>query len=183
VRAVKKVILLVGALIAIALVWAVGRRHLPSDIEYQGEKIKLTKYYFSFEDYKDDPDNISPSENARVERLVTQAPIDRHFAGRKEMVRALLELKFPGYGLGFAGNSAQPVGNDLELSSVEIPRADKNRYLVFEEHHGCYTLIDDFVAPSDPEIMQVREEKGFLIYGTRSGQRVLTRPVISNDKE
>jgi hypothetical protein len=183
VRAVKKVILLVGALIAIALVWAVGRRHLPSDIEYQGEKIKLTKYYFSFEDYKDDPDNISPSENARVERLVTQAPIDRHFAGRKEMVRALLELKFPGYGLGFAENSAQPVGNVLELSSVEIPRADKNRYLVFEEHHGSYTLIDDFVAPSDPEIMQVREEKGFLIYSTRSGQRVLTRPVTSNDKE
>jgi len=57
----KKAILLAAALIAIAMLWTVGRRHLPSDIEYQGEKIKLTKYYLSFEDYKDDPDNIDPS--------------------------------------------------------------------------------------------------------------------------
>lgn len=56
----KKIIPLVGALIAIALFCAFVRRHLPSDVEYRGEKIKLTKYYFSFEDYKDDPDNIDP---------------------------------------------------------------------------------------------------------------------------
>lgn len=178
----KKIIPLVGALIAIALFCAFVRRHLPSDVEYRGEKIKLTKYYFSFEDYKDDPDNIDPSENARVERLVTQAPIARHFADRKEMVGALFELKFPGYGLGFAGKSAQTGSETLELSSVEIPRADKNRYLLFVERNGSYTLIDDFVAPSVPEIMQVREENRVLIYGTRSGQTVLTRPVPAKNK-
>jgi hypothetical protein len=179
----KKVILLVVALIAVALLWTVGRRHLPSDIEYQGEKIKLTKYYFSFEDYKDDPDNIDPSENARVERLVTQAPIGRHFASRKELAGALVELKFPGYGLTLAGSSVQPDGRVLELSSVEIPRADKNRYLVFEEHNGSYALVDYFVSPSDPDIMRVKEEKGVLIYSTRNGQSVLTRPVISKNKQ
>ncbi len=178
----KKIIPVVGALIAIALLWAVVRRHLPSDVEYQGEKIKLAKYYLSFEDYKDDPDNIDPSENARVERLVTQAPIGRHFADRKEMVTALFELKFPGYGLGFAGNSAQTDSQALELSSVEIPRAGKNRYILFEKQNGAYTLIDDFVAPSAPEIMQVREGNGVLIYSTRSGQSVLTRPVTAKNK-
>src|SRR5437879_3064309 len=100
----KKFILVLGALIAIALLWTAVRRHLPSDVDYQGEKIKLTKYYLSFEDYKDDPDNIDPSENARVERLVARAPIGHHFADRKEMVKALFELKFPGYGLGFTGD-------------------------------------------------------------------------------
>lgn len=179
----KKVMLLIAALIAIALLWSVGRRHLPSDIEYQGEKIKLTKYYLSYEDYKDDPENIDPSENARVERLVTQAPIDHRFADRKELARALVEMKFPGYGLGFAGKQAQSSGKVLELSSVEIPRAEKNRYLVFEEKNGFFTLVDDFVAPSDPEIMQVREENGLLVYSTRNGQRVLTRPVMSTDKQ
>src|SRR5258708_6168416 len=148
----KKIILLVGAVIAIALLWTFVRRHIPSDVKYQGEKIKLAKYYVSFEDYKDDPDNIDPSENARVERLVTQAPIGRHFADRKEMVGALFELKFPGYGLGFTGKSTQTDSEALELSSVEIPRAGKNRYLLFVEHNGSYTLIDDFVALSAPEI-------------------------------
>src|SRR6266704_3758709 len=175
----KKIILFVGALIAVALLWTVVRRHLPSFVEYQGEKIRLTKYYLSFEDYKDDPDNIDPSENARVERLVTQAPIGRHFADRKEMVSALFELKFPGYGLGFAGKSAQTDSEALELSSVEIPRAGKNRYLLVEERNGSYTVVDDFVAPSDPEIMRVREENGILIYSTRSGQSVLTRPATA----
>jgi hypothetical protein len=174
----KRIIVVALALIVIALLWSVVRRHIPSDIEYQGEKIKLTKYYLSFEDYKDDPDNIDPSENARVERLVTQAPIGHHFSDRREMVSAIFEVKFPGYGLSFAGSKAQPIGNAhaLELSSVEIPRADEERYLVFEEQNGAYTLIDDFVAPSDPEIMQVKEETEFLIYSTRTGQRVLTRP-------
>src|SRR5258706_16229358 len=107
----KRIIGVVLALIVITLLWAVGRRRVPSDIEYQGEKIKLTKYYLSFEDYKDDPDNIAPSENSRVERLVTQAPIGHHFSDRKEMVSAIFQVKFPGYGLGFASNNAQPSGN------------------------------------------------------------------------
>jgi hypothetical protein len=179
----KKIILLVGALVAIALLWAFVRRHVPSDVEYQGEKIKLAKYYVSFEDYKDDPDNIDPSENARVERLVTQAPIGHHFVDRKEMVRALFELKFPGYGLGFTGKSAQSDGAALELSSVEIPRAGKNRYLLFVERDGSYTLIDDFVVPSAPEIMNVRKENDALVYSTRSGQTVLTRPVTAKNKQ
>jgi len=125
----KKIISFVGTLIAVALLGTVVRRHLPSFVEYPGEKIKLTKYYLSFEDYKDDPDNIDPSENARVERLVTQAPIGRHFADRKEMVSALFELKFPGYGLGFAGNSAQTDSEALELSSVEIPQGRQESIL------------------------------------------------------
>ena len=66
---------------------------------------------------------------------------------------------------------------------MEIPKAERNRYLVFEEKNGSFSLIDDFVAPSAPEIMQVRQENGILVYSTRSGQRVLTRPVKSADKQ
>ena len=181
-RPVKKIILLAAILIVIALIWTVGRRHIPSDIEYQGEKIKLTKYYLSYEDYKDDPDNIDPSEYARVEQLVTRAPIGRQFTDRKKMIAALFELKFPGYGLSFGGRSVQTGGTVLELSSVEIPRADKNRYFLYEERDGSYTLVDDFVAPSSPEIMRVKGENGALIYSTRSGQNVLTRPIPAKNK-
>ena len=98
------------------------------------------------------------------------------------MVKALFDLKFPGYGLGFTGNSAKTDGKARELSSVEIPRAGKNRYLLFEERNGSYTLIDDFVAPNVPEIMRAREENGVLMYSTRNDERVLTRPVNTKSK-
>lgn len=182
-RGVKKIILLIGALIAITLLWTIVRSHLPSNVEYHGQKIKLSKYYLSYEDYKDDPDNIDTSENARVEQLVTQAPIGRHFADRKEMVAALFELKFPGYGLGFVGTQPQLDGKALELASVEIPRANKDRYLLFEERNGSYALVDDFVAPGASQIMRVREENGVFIYSARSGQTISTHPVPAKDRE
>jgi len=62
-----------------------GAGTFQSDIEYQGRNDQLTKYYLSFEDYKDDPDNIDPSRIKRVERLVMQAPIGHHF-GRPERI-------------------------------------------------------------------------------------------------
>ena len=44
-------------------------------IDYRGEKIKLTKAYADYAAYKNDPENIAPSETERVQRLVLGAPI------------------------------------------------------------------------------------------------------------
>src|ERR1051325_4016159 len=44
-------------------------------IGYQAQTIKLSKAYGSFDEYKNDPNNIAPSENARVQKLVTQAHV------------------------------------------------------------------------------------------------------------
>ncbi len=111
--------------------WAVVRRILPSTIEYRGQKIKLTKFYLDYEDYKDDPDNIDPSETARVQRLVEESPIAHSFAGRKAAVDAVFEIKFPGYGSGGFGSPIQTSDGSLNGFLVEIPRSDKARYFIF----------------------------------------------------
>ena len=33
-------------------------------MKYRGETIKLSKAYYDFDEYKNDPNNIHPSENA-----------------------------------------------------------------------------------------------------------------------
>ena len=36
----------------------------PDAIEYRGERLKLTKAYHDYDDYKEDENNIDPSEDA-----------------------------------------------------------------------------------------------------------------------
>jgi hypothetical protein len=70
------------------------------------------------------------------------------------MVRAVCEIKFPGYGLGVIGETAQPDGSN-----------------------GSYTLVDDFVGPDLPDFRKVRLESGTLIYTSATGEQSLTRSI------
>jgi hypothetical protein len=140
-------------------------------MEYHGREIKLSKHYASYEDYKDDPGNIAQSENARVQKLVMEAPIGGAYAGRPEMTEAVFSLRFPGFGLGAFGGLAAD-GGQLSGFSVEIPRADKVRVLLFHEQGGKELLVDDFVAPAPPS--GVREENGSYLYSTKD---TIRRPV------
>lgn len=67
-------------------------------IEYRGQAIKLSRSYYDYDDYKNDPDNLDPGEIARVQKLLIEAPIVRSFASRAEMIGALSQIRFPGYG-------------------------------------------------------------------------------------
>lgn len=148
----------------------------PDSIEFRGEQFKLTKAYSDYDDYKNDPNNIDPSENAHVERAVTQPKVSPGALTRAEMVREVFDLKFPGYGITAFGEKPQPDGTILAAFSVEIPRADKDRMLVFRGRGAMYRLIDDFVCSSKDGIMQVRREDGHLVYSNFEGKQILNRP-------
>jgi hypothetical protein len=148
-----------------------------NEIEYRGEKIKLTKCYREYDEYKNDPDNIDPSETERVQRLVMNAPISRTFASRLEASRAIGEIAFPGYGSG--GFMEQPLadGSVLMGFSVEIPRAAKDRYFVFRGKDGVYELINDFVHSDTPGLVQSVIRRGDeLVFRSTDGKEVLIRP-------
>jgi hypothetical protein len=165
-------------MVAVLAGWALVRRLLPSSIEYRGQKIKLTKFYLDYDDYKNDPDNIDPSETERVQRMVSEAPIAHSFASRKAAVDAVFEIKFPGYASGGFGGPIQTSEGSLNGFLVEIPRSDKARYFVFRFDHGKYVLVDDFAASGALEIESFREEQGNLVYCTASGKRLLVHPIL-----
>src|SRR4030095_3424716 len=111
---------------------SIGCERRSNEIDYRGEKIKLTKAYADHDDYKNDPENIHPSETERVQRLVLGAPIARTFASRLEASKAVGQIAVPGYGSGGFVEQSQADGSVLMGFSVEVPRADKERYFVFQ---------------------------------------------------
>jgi hypothetical protein len=146
-------------------------------VEYRGEKIHLRRPYDDYDDYKSDPDNLDPSEIERVGKLVAGAPLKRSYRGREAMLRAVFGLEFPGYGITSFGRSKQADDSLLEAFAIEIPRASRNRYVIFRGVHDRYTLLDDFVASNDQDILRVRASDGQLVYSTLQGKDVLTRPI------
>jgi hypothetical protein len=151
------------------------------EIGYRGEKIKLTKPYSDYDDYKNDPDNIDPSELPRVQRLVREAPIAPSFSNRWEMLQAVSALAFPGYGSWQFGDKSQADGSLISGHGIEVPRAGKARVLVFRCTGKGFDLIDDFIGPFDPSIenriVKVTINDGKLIYTTFANTTVLTRDV------
>ena len=96
------------------------------------------------------------------------------------MVRTISDLQFPGYGWTQFGERPQPDGTSLAGFSIEVPRANKERVLVFRGRGDVYTLIDDFVSSAAERIMQVRREGGQLVYSSLEGGQILIRPFIGD---
>jgi hypothetical protein len=163
--ALKSFFIVIGAVVGLLVVWYFVSKKIPSHVEYRGQQIKLSRFYLDYDDYKNDPDNIDPSETARVQRLVMEAPIGASFATNKEIVDAAFAIKFPGYGLGGLADGRNGE-NSLDGFSIEIPRADKDRYVTFRYESGKYVLIDDFVGPGMPLFTRVRQENYTLVYSS-----------------
>jgi hypothetical protein len=167
--------------VAAAAGWLLLSWHLPEgredEIEYQGQQFKLTKAYASYDDYKQDPNNIDPGENARVEQAVASAKIAHSYPTIDDVSAAVSDIQFPGYGLTSVGAPSRSGGVSLEGYAVEIPRANKDRVLVFRGDKDGYTLVDDFVTTSESGILQVREEAGRLNYYGLDGRQFLTHPL------
>jgi hypothetical protein len=132
-------------------------------IDYRGEKIKLSKSYRDFDDYKNDPANIHPSETERVQRLVIGAPVSNTFVGRLDLFRAMGEIAFPGYGMGSGVGHASD-GSELLAVTIEIPRANKDRFIVFRGDRNRFQLVDDFVHDEISYPFEIREENGTYVY-------------------
>jgi hypothetical protein len=173
----KRQLQICGIIAVTAILWPVlWNRLSPTDsVEYQGQPVKLSKSYFDYDDYKNDPDNLAPGEADKVQQLVESAPVPKHFADRKQLARAMFDLKFPGYGLGAYGEKPQPDGSVLALFGVEIPKSGTMRFLLFRGRDGRYTLIDDFVHADTAGIMSVTASGDNFVYSTLQGRKVLER--------
>jgi len=146
---------------------------------YQKALVHLTRAYDSYEDYAHDPNNIDPSEFARVERLMTAVALPRQYPSREQAVFEIEKLTFPGYGSGSLETVAKPGDPDLQALFAEIPQSGKTRYVVIaaEAKGPAYVVIDDFVALDVLHIRGVRRQGNVLIYTDPSGLVVFTRPV------
>jgi hypothetical protein len=156
------------ALIVVALVFWEALPDRDESIEYRGERIKLARSYSDYDEYKNDPDNVDPSEIPRVQQLVKSAPVARSFKTWNEATRAIADVAFPGYGMG----SMKSDWATLRAFAIEIPYANQERVFVLKPQGSGWTLVGDFIGPTDLAIGAVREEAGSLVFLNRKGEPV-----------
>jgi hypothetical protein len=162
------------AIAILAALWSVKSSRFDV-MQYRGETIKLSKPYFDFDQYKNDPNNIDPSETTRVQTLVTTAPLAHSFGNKKEVFAATGKIRFPGYGSGVIPGPRLE-GRELFAVMIEVPRANKDRFIVFREHEGTYEVIADLVR-DEALPYSIREEGGSCVFFDRVGQELFRQPV------
>src|SRR5262249_38904308 len=111
------------------------RRHhsgRPDTMEYRGQEFKMRKAYETYEDYKDDPNNLDTNELGHIEETMISAEVPKSFKNRDELIRfAIYDLRFPGYGLrSLRGQSDD--NSELAVEAAEIPQRDKDRVIVVQ---------------------------------------------------
>lgn len=183
----KKLIVVLGVLLVSVGAVALGRRAYveaigSDEIDYRGEKIRLSKKYVDYDDYKNDPANLAASEIPRVEKLMTDAQVGPDFADWHDVAHQLSNIKFPGYGMA-SGENIVAAGREFAVRFMEIPQVAKERYFVLEKlAGGTFRLADDFVAQRDPgsafaPISSIHLVDDRLVYADRNGRVVRERPV------
>lgn len=150
-------------------------RESPSVVTYQGQQIEVARTHLSFDEYKNDPANLTADQLRRVELLVRKALFGPVFDSEAEFDQALWNLQFPGFGLFYANQLGAKIHPSLELVYVEIPARGLNRYLSVErQSDGAMHVVEDFVAPSQPEITRVdRNGAGQLQYRGTDGEVIV----------
>ncbi len=144
-------------------------------VEYRGERIRLSRSYADFDEYKNDPDNIHPSELRRVQTLVRSAPAGLAFGCWEEVSHSALAIQFPGYGAGSLRSDWQ----SLRAFTFEVPKAEEQRVIVFQPEAGGWRRIDDFVMRAAPaEVVVAGSELQFKGF---AGQHLTSRPLRTRE--
>jgi len=166
----KRPILAILVLVGVAFLLF---RQLPgfgtNTVKYLGQEFRMSKAFRSYEDYKDDPNNLATNELGRIERAITTAPFPSRFQSQADLARAVLHLRFPGY--GGRGAYAQSDGTTCSVFFVEIPMTEKERFFVGRTSGREVAVVDDFVlSVGTNEINQVKVDGTRIQYYDRQGR-------------
>jgi len=149
-------------------------------IDYHGQQFKMRKAYETYEDYKEDPDNLDTNDLDRIEQAMTSVKVPKTFRDREELVGILFDIEFPGYGLEMGMRVEADDGSRLEFESVEIPQRGKERVIVVRDVGTQMKLVDDFIYSTDTnEIKDAKLEKQVLRYYDDQG-RVIREKRLSD---
>jgi hypothetical protein len=139
-------------------------------VKYLGQEFRMSKAFRSYEDYKDEPNNLATNELGRIESAITNAPFPSRFESQTDLARAVIHLRFPGYGCGGAGVYAQSDGTTCSVFFVEIPMTAKERVFVGRTSGREIAVVDDFVLSlGTNEISRVKIDGTRIQYYDREG--------------
>jgi hypothetical protein len=145
-------------------------------ITYDGTTIPLRRPYRSLAEYIADPDKFTPAELARIAELVGRHKVPLRIQGNNALLTALIEARFPGFGLELKLATAGDAGS-VQLARIELPGTGMQRILLYVGKGATFNLVDDRSVPNAMEISSVSIEKGEITYFDNRRARVLVVPL------
>ena len=112
--------------------------------------------------------------------MVSETPLPSHVRGEEEFTAKVLAIEFPGYGTTAVRSAPDATGAVLKCFAIEIPHAQKDRYIVYRVAGDDHTLLDDFIESENTPIMNVRQDGEKLLYSNTNGKVLRERPVLKN---
>jgi len=114
------------------------------EIAWRGEKFKLKQKYLDYEEYKDDTDQVATNEVERVKQFMLAIKVPKVASSDKDLIRALSEMRFPGFGSSYVGLVRDEHGTRYILNEYEIPQKQEQRTLLYrvEKDGTCHLVID-----------------------------------------
>ena len=146
--------------------WFYRTKLAVTHIDYLGERFDLPRTYPTYEAYRNDPDNLGPSNLARIQELVQTRSPGELFKDVEAFGRTAFALKVPGYGM--AGLKVEAAEPKPMLVAIEVPGTKRWRYLLATGTTGNVKVVDDFVYEG-ARITKVQIQGGVARYLTTQG--------------
>lgn len=147
-----KILLLLLAIVVAYIGWREIERSRSGfdEIEWRGQKFKLSQKYIDWEDYRSSSHQLHAGEVPRVEAILVETRVPETFKSHEALIRDMPELRFPGYGMLYDGSGKTSEGAQLVMSEYEIPETGKRRQLVYRaQSDGSFRLVSDTVRNVD----------------------------------
>ena len=117
------------------------------EVEWRGEKFKLKQKYLDYEEYKDDTNQLAPSEIERVKKFMLAISVPKVASSETDLRQSLRQMRFPGFGSSYAGAVKDERGNRYILNEYEIPQKQEQRTLLYRvDTNGTCRLVVDAVS-------------------------------------
>src|ERR1051326_3128112 len=92
---------LIVAVIAVVAAWhflykpVIGHLVGFDEITWRGEKFKLKRRYFDYEQYKEDSDQLAPTEVERLKQFMLSINVPKTANSETDLRHSLAEMRFP----------------------------------------------------------------------------------------
>ena len=141
---------LIIAVIAMVLAWqflykpVAGRIVGFNEITWRGEKFKLKRRYFDYEQYKSDIDQLAPAEIERLKHFMLSINVPKTADSETDLRHSLAEMRFPGFGSSYAGSIRDEQGRRYILNEYELPETQEQRTLLYraDADGTCHLVLD-----------------------------------------
>ena len=139
-------------------------------IEYRGQYFRMSQDFADYENYTDSVDPIDAGEHERVSDAVRSATVPRTVSNVQGLVRAIDDVKFPGFQSGtLAPKDKSLIGKYFAMHAM-IPYTDYSRFFIYQQRDDHLELIHQAELETFPNVFHFTVTDTQIVYHRSDGR-------------